>query len=113
MYGQTHKELAHHDLIATPFYRNTDRPRIGAPARSGGPGCCDALGMPRGESRDPNGSRVRRMSVGIILKIGSSRSRLLGLLRRSDSSSRRKTPELLPLNAADRATIKTIDEDPR
>src|SRR5271167_2787072 len=39
---------------------------------------------------------------------GTSRSRLLRLLRRSDFSGRRKKPELLPLNAADRASPRPL-----
>ena len=46
---------------------------------------------------------------------GASRSRLLRLLRRSDFPGRRKNPELLPLNAADRASRRLLtkiqDED--
>src|ERR1039457_2806809 len=39
---------------------------------------------------------------------GASRSRLLGLLRRSDFPGRRKNPELLPLNATDRASPRPL-----
>jgi hypothetical protein len=39
---------------------------------------------------------------------GTSRSRILGLLRRSDFSGRRKTPELLLLYAADRASSRQL-----
>ena len=44
---------------------------------------------------------------------GVSRNRLLELLRRSDLSGPKKNPELMPLNAADCALFKTIDEEPR
>ena len=39
---------------------------------------------------------------------GVSRSRLLGLLRSSDFSTRRKNQELLPLSAADRASRRPL-----
>jgi hypothetical protein len=39
---------------------------------------------------------------------GTSRSRLLRLLRRSDFSGQRKKPELLPLNAADCASPRPL-----
>ena len=39
---------------------------------------------------------------------GASRSRFLGLLRRSDISTPRKNQELLPLNAADCATRRPL-----
>jgi hypothetical protein len=39
---------------------------------------------------------------------GISRSRLLGHLRRSNFSGQRKNPELLPLNAADRARSRPL-----
>ncbi len=39
---------------------------------------------------------------------GASRSRLLERLRRSDFSGRRKNPELLSLNAADRASSRPL-----
>src|SRR5271166_2855127 len=39
---------------------------------------------------------------------GTSRSRLLRLLRRSDFSGQRKNSELLPLNAADRASSRPL-----
>jgi hypothetical protein len=39
---------------------------------------------------------------------GTSRSRLLRLLRRSDFSGQRENPELLPLNAADCACSRLL-----
>jgi len=61
-----------------------------------------------------NNSVTTRIS-GDAQVVGISRNRLLELLRRSDFSVQIKTPELLPLNAADcawsRPLTKSEDEE--